>query len=291
MTAQTAFSQPMTGDPRLSDVARQVRQYDRDRFATVLFAPPDRREALFALYAFNLEIAGVRERVREPMMGLMRLQWWREALEQTYAGGPAAHPVLEPLGDAIRRFELPRERFEALLAARERDMDDEPPRDLGALEDYAEGTAASVTLLALQVLGARGEAAQAAGRAVGAAWALTGILRAVPFHAALGRVNLPRSLMREAGVAPEALKAGKAPSGMAEVAKAVAARARGHLATARSRRGEVERAALPALLPATLAESYLRRLERHGHDVMDARWSQPRPRVGLMAWRMLTRRF
>src|SRR5882724_5539668 len=110
---------------RLSPVAALVRRHDRDRFQTVLFAPAARREALFALYAFNYEIARVRERVSEPILGRIRLEWWR-------------HVVAEPLTAAIREHLLTREHFERLIDARERDLDGKAPTSLAALEDYAE---------------------------------------------------------------------------------------------------------------------------------------------------------
>src|SRR6202045_4412867 len=72
---------------RLSPVAALVRRHDRDRFQTVLFAPAARREALFALYAFNYEIARVRESVTEPMLGRLRLEWWREIIAAAYESG------------------------------------------------------------------------------------------------------------------------------------------------------------------------------------------------------------
>src|ERR1700731_1564648 len=72
---------------RLSPVAALVRRHDRDRFQTVLFAPAARREALFALYAFNYEIARVRERVSEPTLGRLRLEWWREIIAAAYESG------------------------------------------------------------------------------------------------------------------------------------------------------------------------------------------------------------
>src|SRR5438067_12532545 len=87
---------------RLSPVAALVRRHDRDRFQTVLFAPAARREALFALYAFNSEIARVRESVTEPMLGQIRLQWWRENIAAAYDGGAVRrHVVAEPLAVAI----------------------------------------------------------------------------------------------------------------------------------------------------------------------------------------------
>ena len=69
-----------------------IRRHDRDRFQTALFAPAARREALFALYAFNYEIARVREVVTEPMLGRIRLEWWRENIAAAFANGSRAPP-------------------------------------------------------------------------------------------------------------------------------------------------------------------------------------------------------
>src|ERR1700752_4314564 len=87
---------------RLLPVAALVRRHDRDRFQTVLFAPAARREALFALYAFNYEIARVRERVTEPTLGRIRLEWWRETIAAAFEGGPVRdHFVAQPLTATI----------------------------------------------------------------------------------------------------------------------------------------------------------------------------------------------
>src|SRR5437763_4064067 len=109
-----------------SALADLVRRHDRNRYQTALFAPSDRREALLALYAFNYEIARVRETVTQPMLGQIRLQWWREVLDAAYAGAPPRHHhVVEPLTAAIREFPLSRELFDRLIDARERDLVDE----------------------------------------------------------------------------------------------------------------------------------------------------------------------
>src|SRR5580704_15885570 len=100
----------------LSPIGALVRNHDRDRFQTALFAPAGSREALFALYAFNYEIARVRESVREAMLGQIRLQWWREAIAAAYAGAPPRrHEVVEPLTAALRAPGLSREHFERLI--------------------------------------------------------------------------------------------------------------------------------------------------------------------------------
>src|SRR3546814_16622414 len=83
----------MGAPARLSYCASQLRRYDPDRFLTALFAPPERRESLFAIYAFNLEIAKTREVISEPMLGQIRLQWWRDSITQIYLGQPPHHAV------------------------------------------------------------------------------------------------------------------------------------------------------------------------------------------------------
>src|SRR5690348_18403283 len=108
-----------------SSLAALVRDSDRDRYQTALFAPAGRREALLALYAFNYEIARVRETVTTPMLGQIRLQWWREVLDAAYAGAPPRqHPVVLPLSAAIRAFGLARRPFDRLIDTRERDLAD-----------------------------------------------------------------------------------------------------------------------------------------------------------------------
>ena len=189
-------------ETELSYCARLLRQQDPDRYLTALFAPPERREALFALYAFNLELARARESVREPIMGQMRLQWWRDSLAEMLAGRPRAHEVGRPLAAAIAAYGLDPALLERLIDARERDMEAEPPADLAALLDYARGTSSTLTELALEVLGRPEPAVREAGRALGIAWALLGLVRAVPFHAAQRRLYLPTSLTEEAGLRP-----------------------------------------------------------------------------------------
>ena len=127
---------------RGSPLAALVRRHDRERYQTALFAPARRREALFALYAFNYEIARVRESVTQPMLGQIRLQWWREAIEAAFAGAaPRRHEVAGPLAAVIREHALTRAHFDRMIDAREHDLGDAPPATLAALEDYEIGRA------------------------------------------------------------------------------------------------------------------------------------------------------
>ncbi len=276
----------MTG--RASAYCRnQVRRLDHDRYLTGLFAPAGRRADIFALYAFNLEIAKTAELVSEPMIGRIRLEWWREAIAEIYEGQPRAHEVVAALSPSIRECHLTRDYFERLIAAREIDLDDWQPDTLEALEDYARETSVPLVSLALEILGQGGEAARAAAAPVGMAWALTGLVRAVPFHARQMRIRLPRDLMAAHGARPGALlELRSSPELRATVAR-IAARAWEHLAIL----DRPPKAAQAALLPATLARGYLAILERAGYDPFDARVQHPDPAAAWrLTWARLRRR-
>jgi len=269
--------------------ADQVRIHDRDRYLTALFAPDSRRDALFALYAFNLEISRVRETISERLIGEMRLQWWRDALDAIYGGSkPPAHPVAEALASAIRTYRLERALFDRLIDMRAVDLDDAPPDDLPALIGYARDTSATLVQLALGVLEA--PEAGAAAEGVGIAYALTGLLRAVPFHASQKRLYLPRTVCEAAGVDIGRLFEMKPDENLRAAVKSVAVEARAHLARARSH--AAPRRALAALLPAVIAEAALNRLERAGFDPFDPRAARSGGLLPLaLAWRAKRGRF
>jgi NADH dehydrogenase [ubiquinone] 1 alpha subcomplex assembly factor 6 len=277
-----------------SPVAALVRRHDRDRYQTALFAPAARREALFALYAFNYEIARVRELVTQPVLGLLRLEWWRENIAAAFGSGPVRHhPVVEALSGAAREYRLTRSHLDRLIEARKADFEDEPPADLAALEAYAEGTSSQLIYSALEVLGVRDGAATAAARHVGIAFALSGLLRALPLRVAGAHPPLiPAELAARRGLD----RVGGRPTGSSPELRAVigeiATAAEAHLGAARQIDPRPPRAALPALLPAVIAEGSLRRLQRAGYDPADPAVQRGDP---LQSWRlaaaMLRRRF
>ena len=117
----------------------------------------ERRDALFALYAFNVEIARVREAVREPLAGEIRLQWWSDVLAGGGMGEIEAHRSHPPCccdhGAPSRAVGA---RLQTTIAARRFDLYDEPMVALADLEGYAQGASSSLIALAAKVLnGAR----------------------------------------------------------------------------------------------------------------------------------------
>lgn len=247
----------------LSYCAAELQRHDRPRFLTALFAPRCRRDDLFALYAFNLEIAKTLETVSEKMLGHIRLQWWRDTIAGIYQGSVREHAVAQGLAKAIETHALPRHDVEALIEARETDLEEEPPADLAALAAYAEASAGTLVRLAARILVPGG--AEAPARAVGTAQGLAGLLLALPFRLRHDRIDLPADRLAAAGLSLTSLRERRG-AGMTAIVRDVAARAQAELSHARSLRRQVPRAAVPALLVGLSVERQLARLARAGYD-------------------------
>jgi phytoene synthase len=238
-----------------------LRRTDEDRYHASLFAPADKRKALFALYAFHHEVARVAESAREPMMHAIRLQWWREAVEGAREGRPRQHRTVTALAELFAQHDLPPALFDAIIDAREDDAAHVAFDNLAALETYADATAGNLLRLAARVLG---EPRDDLACEAGIAQALAGILRAIPFHAARGKVYLPADLLAAAGTSRDEILQTHSGKKLASVIARVADAARAHLAKARTLPKPSR--ALPAFLPAATTPLYLKRVTAPDFD-------------------------
>jgi phytoene synthase len=239
-----------------------VREADKDRFLASLFAPPERRPHLHALYAFNIEIARVGEIVHEALAGEIRLQWWRDALGGEARGDAAGHPVASALMDTIARCALPVDPLIALIDARAVDLYDDPILTSADLEIFGRRTASTLFDLSARVLDASAEVGDVTGPA-GAAYALAGLLAAFPRQAARGRTHMPLDVLERHGVARADVTSGQASAGVRTALAEIAAMARTRLAEARHAWDIVPEAARPAFLPLALVGPLLTRIERN----------------------------
>lgn len=214
--------------------AELVERGDPDRFRAVMAAPPEARAQLFPLYAFNLEVARAPWVTQEPLIAEMRLQWWRDVVENTASGAARAHEVAGPLHGLIQDFGLPVLVLDRLITARRWDIHRDPHADAAALDAYLDDTGAGLIWLAARALGAP-DGAEAQVRAYGWATAAAGYLRAVPELRARGRQPLPEG-MEAADLARLGLE---------------------RLAEARKGRKAVPREVAPALLVGWQTESIL----------------------------------
>lgn len=272
--------------------AGQVKANDLDRHLTVLSAPAAKRGHLYALYAFNLEVAKTAEVVSEPMLGQIRLQWWREALDELSNGRPRRHEVVEALAEAFRHRSPDWKRLEAILTAREADLEAEPMATVGDLRTYARETSGSLLVLAAQLLAdTSGPMAQAVETA-GIAYAMARLLRAVPHHAYTRRCYLPKDRLADAGLTAGDVMARRNPEALATLVARLVAEIRQDIDAVRGQRSQLPRTLLPVLLPIALAEFDLRVIEKAHYDVFapasdGERWRRPL----ALAWRQWLGRF
>lgn len=183
----------------LSYLAAELRKADPDLYLLSLFAPADRREALWALFLFNHEISKTRSVVSDTTLGLIRLQWWRDEIAKLYTGGPCGqNPVLSTLEDAIKKYDLPQSDFETLIYAHEFDLEDVAPANMDGLYHYADFTTTPLLSMALKIAGE--EVAVEDIRVIAIDFSLLRLIRATPFMLAHRQCLLPEDLLSEKGM-------------------------------------------------------------------------------------------
>lgn len=242
--------------------AETVRAADPGRHLSILYAPEDRRRDLVALYAFDAEVAGLRRRIREPMAGEIRLQWWRDALAAP-PGEATGHPLADALRATIAARGLPLKPFMDLLDARVFDLYDDPMPAVGDLEGYCGETASAVIQLAALILDrdAAPMAADAAGHG-GCALAIAGMIAALPATQARGQCYIPSDLLAAAGSDVQTFLSGADIASAGRAVAAFAALGRQHLAAFARRAGELPSTLRPAFLPLATVPAVLARVER-----------------------------
>lgn len=246
-----------------------VRDHDPDRYWAAFFASADKRPYLFALFAFNQEIARVRESVSAPLPGEIRFQWWRDLLDSQPAAAneDVTAPVAQALLATIDRFQLPLQPFHDLINARVFDLYDDVMPTVTDLEGYCGETSSVLFRLASLVLmdGRDPGGADVVGHG-GVAFAITGLLRALPWHLQRGQTFIPAEILAPYGLERSTVLE---PSGDDHVLRRALADmrslARAHLAKTVEHIGDIHPDARAAALPFAIAPAYLKKMEAHDY--------------------------
>lgn len=269
-----------------------LRDTDRDRYLACLLSPEDKRADIAALYAFNAELARIRDLVKEPLPGEVRMQWWRDLLEGKPHGASDANPLAAGLLAAIARHRLPVAPLVELIETRIFDLYDDPLDNRAGLEAYAGHTASTLIQMASLVLDplAAAGTAEAAGYA-GVAQTVAGLLLLMPLHRRRGQLYVPLELLAATGLDRDQFLEGKDKPRISAAIEAFAGLGREHLAKARAA-GAIPASVFPAFLPVTLAGPVLDRAAKAGADLFDHPLQMPQWRRQLaMALSLLRRRF
>jgi 15-cis-phytoene synthase len=247
----------------MSAVSDIVRAASRERYLATLFAPEERREALFALFAFDAEVDRIRDLAHDPLPGEIRLQWWRDVANGERDGEARGHPVASALLQTIAAHDLPRSAFDAYCEARIFDFYHDILPDQTALEAYLGATQSAIIQLAAMILdkdAARG-VSDAAGHA-GVAFGLMKILRQLPLIRRRGQGFVPQTILAAAGMSNETFQSGGDAAGGKRLVAALSALAQSHLSKFRALEPSLPTPLRPAFLPIASAARQLGALEK-----------------------------
>ena len=243
-----------------------VREADHDRYLATLFAPAEHRNALYALYAFNVEIARVRDLVRQPLPGEIRLQWWREALEGKRDSEAAANPVAAVLREVLQRYNIAPLRLIGLIDAHAFDLYDEPMATLDDLDAYARASQGALLRTAADILAPTAAAAEVLIGYAGIAYTLTGVLSLLGRHAARRQLFVPLEVLERHKLAPADVFARETGAPLQAALAELRRHARHQLTAARAELASAPPEILPALLPVATVKGTLAAMERRTYQ-------------------------
>ena len=239
-----------------------VREADHDRYIATLFAPAEHRDALCALYAFNVEVTRVRELAREALPGEIRLQWWREALEGARAEEASAHPVAAALREVLARYTIRPDRLIGLIDAHTFDLYEEPMATLDDLDAYARASQGALLQTAADILAAGGAPSETLIGHAGIAYTLAGILSMLGRHAVRRQLFVPLEVLERHKLVPANVFAREVGAPLHDALAELRRHARRQLAAAREELRSAPPEILPALLPAATVAATLDAMER-----------------------------
>ncbi|MEP3437533.1 MAG: phytoene/squalene synthase family protein [Hoeflea sp.] len=268
----------------------ELRAADIDRYLALLLMPEAVRDDLLTLMLFNAEIAAIRDRVREPLPGEVRLQWWSDVLSGERDGEANAHPVASALRDMMDRRAMAAAPLMAMCAARIFDLYDDPMPDRMSYEGYAGETASTMLQMSVYLIdpAISAETATASGHA-GVAQAVAGHLMMLPITQARGQVFIPGDLLAATGLDRDRFVRGEDRAAISTVVRAFAGFGREHLNKAKAALGLMPAAVFPAYLPVSLVEPVLVRAEKLGAASLDTSLQLPQWRRQWSLWRAARR--
>jgi phytoene synthase len=254
------------GQEAASFCAEQVRSHDFTRYASTLFARPEQRRALLALYAFNTEIARIRDQVSQPLPGEIRLQWWTDMLAGAGHGDVEGNPVAAELLLAIRTHHLPIERLSRLIDEHQFDLYNDPMPTMAALEGYINDTSSALLALGARIIGQSSDGIDHLARHAGLAQGIAGAIAALPLDASRRQLFVPQQLLERHGSSMEEVFAGKQTPTLRAALDELIGEARAHLKTALTLLPDIAPEARAVFLPLALVERDLSRMARADTD-------------------------
>ncbi len=256
----------------LSFLSSEVKSNDYYRYLCCCAAPKQAVGGLLAIYAFNNEIAKIKDHTSEPMAALVRLTWWREAIDEIYANkNPRKHQVLEAIKELIQNTEIPRALFDKMLDARENDINRKTPEDIEELKKYIDASSVDLLLASLYALKIESNPiAREFSHYVGIAYAVVGIMRAMKWNAAKNYILFPRNMLEKHQLVAEDLVEGRNLIKAREIARELCDKAEINLRHAKAIAKDLPKEARPIYQHYIIAKHFLNNIKKNKYELFNS---------------------
>jgi 15-cis-phytoene synthase len=250
-----------------------------------LFLPPERRQAITALYAFCREVDDVVDECTDTSIARIKLAWWRTQIDALFQGKPD-HPVTQALAPFLAPFDITQSRLIAIIDGMEMDLDQTRYLDWPGLEKYCWHVAGVVGELSAGIFGYQDPATLQYASKLGIAFQLTNIIRDVGDDARRGRIYLPISDLQQFGVRAADVLNSQYSENFSSLMAFEAARARTLYREAiDALPANDRRAQRPGLMMAAIYHALLDEIEDEKWQVLDQRISLTPIRKFWLAWK------
>ncbi|XP_028392334.1 NADH dehydrogenase (ubiquinone) complex I, assembly factor 6-like [Dendronephthya gigantea] len=267
-----------------------VRQYDFENYLCCLLVNKQRRPAIFAIRAFNVEIAKICDSTTVETIGKMKIQFWRDTLDSIFTKGNCPdHPVSKMLQNAVEDYNLSKHWFTRILDGREENLHDNPFSNIEDLENYAEKTISSILYLTLEGLGVKDTNADHCASHLGKAIGIVTLLRSTLYHAKSRRVLWPSDVLIQQQLSQEDVLRGKNLPAIKEATYQLASRAHVHLNKARALSSGVPKLGFRSFLPAVSCNSFLESLQQADFEIFDSKLQQRNNLLPILLLRAMWR--
>ena len=254
-------------------------------YYSFLFLPPDQRKAITALYAFCREVDDIVDECSEPHIARVKLQWWRDAIRETFAGNPQ-HPVQIALSAPIKSFQLPMKHFLEIIDGMEMDLDHNRYATFDELYLYCYRAASVVGLLAARIFGYQDPAVLDYAENLGMAFQLTNIIRDVKEDAARNRIYIPQQELQQFGVKESDILESRVTDAMTDLLRFQSERAKQYYEKAFAFLPEQDRySQRSGLIMAAIYLNTLQVIEQNNTRVLEGRISLTPIKKLWLAWK------
>jgi len=254
----------------ISDISSIVRQSGSSFYWAMRLLPLQKRDAMFAIYAFCREVDDIADGHDNPEIKCAKLNLWREEIDDLYDGN-AGNPITQALVGPVATYNLAKADFTAVIDGMEMDaVDALRLQDMSELVLYCDRVACAVGRLSNAVFGLSGDQSDELAKFLGEALQLTNILRDICEDTERDHVYLPADLLARHGIATTSAKDIVEHPGIVEVCKELAGRAEGNYQKASSIINQCDKKLIrPAIIMMKSYHQLLRLLERRGWEHLD----------------------